>query len=126
ASVISSIGRDIDSDYGRIFRNTDASTEVIFAFSNLITESNIRMSSLFWPYGTEWAGSYFVQPSNYAVNNLYEDGDVRKEVNIEYVSTSDGLMIIGSQYCGGRSIVLTRISEWYLICVEGFGREGGV
>src|SRR5690606_161995 len=63
-SIISSGGFTIDANYGRIFRDTDASTEIIFAFSNLKTESEIRMSSLYWPYGTTWAGSYFVQPSD--------------------------------------------------------------
>lgn len=126
ASVISSVGRDIDTDYGRIFRNTDASSEVIFAFSNLITESNIRMSSLFWPYGTEWAGSYFVQPSDYAVDELYEDGDIRKSVNIQDVPTADGSLTIVSKYWDVRPIVISRMSELYLICAEGFGVDGGL
>jgi len=126
ASVINALGRDIDADYGRIFRNTDASTEVIFAFSNLITESNIRMSSLFWPYGTEWAGSYFVQPSDYAVNELYAEGDVRKGVNIQDVPSADGSLTIVSKYWDVQPIVISRLSELYLICAEGFGVEGGL
>ena len=126
AAVISSIGRDLDADYGRIFRNTDAASEVIFAFSNLITESNIRMSSLFWPYGTEWAGSYFVQPSDYAVNELYEAGDVRKGINIQDVPSADGALTIVSKYWDVQPVVISRLSELYLICAEGFGVDRGL
>jgi len=126
AAIISSIGRDLDADYGRIFRNTDAASEVIFAFSNLITESNIRMSSLFWPYGTEWAGSYFVQPSDYAVNELYEAGDVRKSVNIQDVPSADGALTIVSKYWDVQPVVISRLSELYLICAEGFGADKGL
>src|SRR5690606_25838282 len=88
-SVIASVGA-IDSDYGRIFRDTDASSEIIFAFANLKTESNLRMSALFWPYGTAWAGSYSVQPSDYAADELYDDKDVRGEVNIQTIVNADG------------------------------------
>lgn len=127
ASVINSAGRTIDNDYGRIFRNTDASTEIVFAFSNQKTESNIRMSSLFWPYGTTWAGSYFVQPSDYAVNNLYDAGDNRKDINIQKIDNSDGSFnIIVSKYWDVQPMIVSRISELYLIAAEGFGRGSGL
>jgi len=126
-SVIASAGRTLDTDYGRIFRNTDASTEIVFAFSNQKTESNIRMSSLFWPYGTTWAGSYFVQPSDYAVNELYDAGDNRKEINIQQIDNSDGSFnIIVSKYWDVQPMIVSRISELYLICAEGFGRNKGL
>jgi len=126
-SVITSAGRTIDADYGRIFRNTDASTEIIFAFSNQKTESNIRMSSLFWPYGTTWAGSYFVQPSDYAVNELYDAGDNRKDINIQKIDNSDGSFnIIVSKYWDVQPMIVSRISELYLISAEGLGRGNGL
>lgn len=126
-SVISSAGRSIDDDYGRIFRNTDASTEIVFAFSNLKTESNLRMSSLYWPYGTTWAGSYFVQPSDYVVNDLYDAEDVRKSINIQKIVNSDGSSnTIVSKYWDVQPIIISRISELYLICAEGFGTNEGL
>src|SRR5690606_9761223 len=126
-SVISASGRTLDGDYGRIFRDTDGSTEVIFAFSNLKTESNTRMSSLYWPYGTAWAGSYFVQPSDYAVDQLYSGDDLRKAVNIETITNSDGSSnTIVSKYWDVQPIIVTRLSELYLICAEGFGRTDGL
>lgn len=127
ASVIESTGLQLDADYGGIFRETDGSTEVLFAFSNLKTESNIRMSSLFWPYGTAWAGSYFVQPSDYALNTLYPAGDVRKDVNILRITNSDGSSnVIVSKYWDVQPIIISRLSELYLICAEGFGRTQGL
>ncbi|WP_379025055.1 RagB/SusD family nutrient uptake outer membrane protein [Parapedobacter deserti] len=127
ASTISALeSRAIDANYGRIFRNTDASSEVIFAFSNLVTESNIRMSSLFWPYGTEWAGSYFVQPSTYAINELYQVNDVRRNVNIQDVPSADGVLTIVSKYWDVQPMVISRLSELYLICAEGFGMANGL
>ncbi len=126
-SVIISAGRTIDVDYGRVFRDTDASTEIIFAFSNLKTESNIRMSSLFWPYGTTWAGSYFVQPSDYAINELYDANDLRKNINIQKIVNSDASFnIIVSKYWDVQPLIVSRISELYLICAEGFGRSKGL
>lgn len=126
-SVISSAARPIDADYGRIFRNTDASTEVVFAFSNLKTESNTRMSSLYWPYGTTWAGSYFVQPSDYAVEDLYDIEDIRKSINIQKIVNSDGSSnTIVSKYWDVQPMIISRISELYLICAEGFGRGEGL
>lgn len=126
-AVIASAGRAIDADYGRIFRDTDASSEVIFAFSNQKTESNIRMSSLFWPYGTAWAGSYFVQPSDDVVVGLYPDGDLRKEINIQKIVNSDGSFnMIVSKYWDVQPMIISRISELYLIAAEGFGRSQGL
>lgn len=126
-SMILSGGLTIDADYGRIFRDTDASTEIIFAFSNLKTESNIRMSSLYWPYGTTWAGSYFVQPSDYVVNELYDDNDIRKAINIQTIVNNDGSSnTIVSKYWDVQPMIVTRISELYLIAAEGLGRVQGL
>lgn len=126
-SVIDAAGLSIDADYGRIFRDTDASTEIIFAFGNLKTESNLRMSSLYWPYGTTWAGSYFVQPSDYVVDELYEEGDMRAEVNIQTIVNSDGSSnTIVSKYWDVQPLIVSRVSELYLIAAEGYGRTQGL
>lgn len=125
-TVIASVGA-IDANYGRIFRDTDASTEIIFAFANLKTESNLRMSALFWPYGTAWAGSYSVQPSDYAVDELYDDNDIRKEINIQTIVNSDGSSnTIVSKYWDVQPLIISRVSELYLIAAEGLGRRQGL
>lgn len=126
-AVIASAGKSIDEDYGRIFRDTEASSEIIFAFSNQKTESNIRMSSLFWPYGTAWAGSYFVQPSEDVVDGLYPEGDIRSGINIQKIVNSDGSFnIIVSKYWDVQPMIISRISELYLIAAEGFGKSEGL
>lgn len=126
-SVISSVDRKLDPDYGGIFRDTDASSEVLFAFSNLKTESNLRMSSLYWPYGTTWAGSYFVQPSEDVLENLYSQDDIRGEVNIETIVNTDGSSnTIVSKYWDVQPVIITRMSELYLIAAEGLGTSEGL
>lgn len=126
-SVISSVDRKLDPDYGGIFRDTDASSEVLFAFSNLKTESNLRMSSLYWPYGTTWAGSYFVQPSEDVLENLYSQDDIRAEVNIETIVNTDGSSnTIVSKYWDVQPVIITRMSELYLIAAEGLGTSEGL
>ena len=120
-SVISSVDRRIDADYGGI------SSEIIFAFSNLKTETNLRMSSLYWPYGTTWAGSYFVQPSDDVLDNLYEEDDLRKEVNIQTIVNIDGSSnTIVSKYWDVQPLIVTRLSELYLIAAEGLGSTEGL
>lgn len=125
--LIANSGLSIDADYGRIFRDTDASTEIIFALSNLKTESNLRMSSLYWPYGTTWAGSYFVQPSDYVIQELYEANDSRKDVNIQTIVNSDGSSnTIVSKYWDVQPVIVSRIAEMYLIAAEGLGQAQGL
>lgn len=85
------------------------------------------MSSLYWPYGTTWAGSYFVQPSDYTVDELYDAGDVRKDINIQKIMNSDGSSnTIVSKYWDVQPMIVSRISELYLICAEGLGRAEGL
>lgn len=125
--VIDQSGKTVATDYATIFRNTAASTEVIFAFENLKTEKNLRLSQLFWPYGTTWAGSYFVQPSDEVLNDLYPTGDIRKDVNIQKITNSDGTFnMIVSKYWDVQPLIISRISEMYLICAEGFSKEIGI
>lgn len=125
--VINTPSLKLDADYGRIFRDTNSSTEVIFAFANLKNETNVRMSSLFWPYGTTWAGSYFVQPTEEVIKNLYAANDVRKEVNILDIVNSDGTSnTIVSKYWDVQPLILTRLSEMYLICAEGLSNAEGL
>lgn len=117
----------LDANYGGIFRDTNSSTEVIFAFANLKTETNLRMSSLFWPYGTTWAGSYFVQPSNDVLENLYEDKDIRKQVNILKITNDDGTYnVIVSKYWDVQPLIISRLSEMYLIAAEGLPSNEGI
>lgn len=125
--VIDGTSLAIDINYAGIFRDTDASSEVIFAFENLKAESNIRLSQLFWPYGTAWAGSYFVQPSDYVLHELYSDEDIRKSVNIQTITNADGTYnIIVSKYWDVQPLIITRISELYLICAEALGPIEGI
>jgi len=125
--VIDQTGLTIDANYGGIFRNTAASTEVIFAFENLKTEKNLRLSQLFWPYGTTWAGSYFVQPSDYVLNQLYPQGDLRKAVNIEKITNTDETFnMIVSKYWDVQPLIISRIAEMYLICAEGLPQQQGL
>ncbi len=125
--VISTSGLTLDVDYGRIFRNTGSSTEIIFAFANLKSETNLRMSSLFWPYGTTWAGSYFVQPTEEVFEELYSDNDVREEVNLLTITNADGTFNnIVSKYWDVQPLIVSRLSEMYLICAEGLSQEEGL
>ena len=120
--IINETGLVIDPEYDRIFRATNESTEILFAFKNLQTETNVRMSSLFWPYGTAWAGSYFVQPSDEVLNSVYEENDIRREVNIQTIVNSDGSSnTIVSKYWDVQPLIVSRISEIYLIAAEGKG-----
>ncbi|UYW02457.1 RagB/SusD family nutrient uptake outer membrane protein [Flavobacterium agricola] len=125
--VINESGLKLDSDYGRIFQATKSSSEILFAFANLTTESNTRLSQLFWPYGTQWAGSYFVQPSEYVVNELYETNDKRKEINVKNITNSDGTYnTIISKYTDVQPIIVSRLTEMYFIAAEGYGLGTGL
>lgn len=125
--VINESGLTLDQDYERIFRNSNTSSEIIFSYRNLPTESNVRLSQLFWPYGTAWAGSYFVQPSDYALNELYEESDVRKEININRIMNSDGTYNdIISKYTDVQPLIISRLSEMYFIAAEGSGIQNGL
>jgi len=124
--VIDETGISIADNYGDIFRTAGA-PETIFAFENLKSEKNLRFSALFWPYGTAWAGSYFVQPSDYVLNGLYTDQDKRKAVNIQRITNADGTFnTIVSKYWDVQPIIISRISEMYLICAEGLAQPDGL
>lgn len=126
-SVIQSSGLGLVADYGSIFRNTASSREVLFAFSNLKTETNLRFSSLFWPYGTAWAGSYFVQPSTEVLESLYTPEDVRGTVNIDTIYNADKTYnVIVSKYWDVQPVIVSRLSEMYLISAEGLPLEQGL
>lgn len=125
--VIENSGLTLDQDYQRIFRSTNTSSEIIFSHRNMPTESNIRLSQLFWPYGTAWAGSYFVQPSEEALHAVYEENDQRKAVNIEQINNSDGTFnMIISKYTDVQPLIDSRLSEMYFIVAEGKGMTVGL
>ncbi|MBD0401679.1 RagB/SusD family nutrient uptake outer membrane protein [Flammeovirga sp. EKP202] len=115
--VINSDLFQLDTDYGRIFRAVENSNEVIFAFSNRVEEQNTRFSQLFWPYGTDWSGSYFVRPSQDVIQNLFEEEDKRKEVNMQVIDndTQDDIV---SKYHSVQPIIIFRISEAILASAE--------
>ncbi|MET6997009.1 RagB/SusD family nutrient uptake outer membrane protein [Chitinophaga defluvii] len=125
--VINTPGLSLDADYGGIFRTPATSKEVLFAFANLKSESNLRLSSLFWPYGTTWAGSYFVQPSEEVLKNLYTKDDVRRTVNIDTIRNTDGTFnVIVSKYWDVQPLVISRLAEMYLISAEGSPVSQGI
>lgn len=120
--VIIETGLSVDPDYGRIFRASANSSEIIFSYANLISETNVRMSQLFWPYGTDWAGSYFVQPSSDVINKVYQDQDIRKSINIKNIVNADATFnTIVSKYEDVQPMIISRVSEMYLIMAEGRG-----
>lgn len=126
-SIIDGGFLSLDENYAGIFRNTAKSKEVLFAFSNLESETNVRMSQLFWPYGTAYAGSYFVQPTDEVINNLYSQDDIRKDVNIKKITNDDGTFnYIISKYHNVQPLIISRISEMYLICAEGLPYKEGI
>ncbi|WP_288764216.1 RagB/SusD family nutrient uptake outer membrane protein [uncultured Weeksella sp.] len=125
--VINQSNLALDKDYERIFRATASSTEILFAYKNLTTESNVRLSQLFWPYGTTWAGSYFVQPSDFVLNELYEENDPRKDINIQKIVNSDGTFnMIISKYTDVQPLIFNRLAEMYFIAAEGLGKDQGL
>lgn len=125
--VINQSNLTLDHDYERIFRATASSTEILFAYKNLATESNVRLSQLFWPYGTAWAGSYFVQPSDYVLNELYEENDPRKDINTQKIPNSDGTFnMIISKYTDVQPLIFNRLAEMYFIAAEGLGKDQGL
>src|SRR5690606_19098534 len=64
---------------------------------------------------------------DYVVEDLYATRDVRKDINIQKIVNNDGSSnTIVSKYWDVQPVVVSRISELYLICAEGFGRGDGL
>lgn len=110
--------------FEKIFRKQQ-NTEVIFAFENLSEESNNNISSCFYTYAHPNKGSYLYRPTK-AVMDMYETGDKRKDISIAIISGSDCVNKYPSGQTGTDPVVISRLSEMYLISAEAQGRVNGV
>lgn len=119
-----------DAKYGlapfeKIFRAGN-NNEVIFAFSCLTSDkSDIAISSLFYSYNHPNSGSYVYAPAR-EVMEMYAAEDTRKEIS---VTTMDNLNFINkypSGQAGTDPVVISRLSEMYLISAEAQGLEKGL
>lgn len=123
-SLIANPRYGLDS-YDKIFRSL-SNREIIFAFSCLKDDkSGINISTNFYSYNHPNKGSYWYRPTD-QVMNMYEEGDLRKNISI---TTLDGLNFI-NKYPSGQTgtdpVVITRLAEMYLISAEAQGINGGL
>lgn len=109
-------------DFEKIFR-AQQNTEVIFSFKNLVIESGVNISTLFYTYAHPVKGSYVYRPTQ-EVMDLFDAADKRRAISVD---TYQGLRVI-NKYSSGQSatdpIVIIRLAEMYLISAEARGLQG--
>lgn len=122
SSLIASGKYQLDS-FQKIFRK-QANTEIIFAFENALTESNIDLSNYFYTYGHTNKGSYIYKPVQ-AVMDMYEETDTRKAISVDNVGGNNCINKYPSGQGGRDPFIVSRLAEIYLISAEALGRTGG-
>lgn len=123
-SLITSGKYKLDT-FEKIFRKL-ANTEVIFAFENLSTESGNNISSLFYTYAHPNKGSYSYRPPQDVVTMYDGTNDTRKAISLTNVSGSDCINKYPSGQTGTDPVIISRLSEMYLISAEAQGKNDGV
>lgn len=109
-------------DFDKIFRKT-INTEVIFAFENLMEESKMYMSRLFYNYSHPNGGSRIYRPSP-EVLTLYDDIDTRKVITWDTFGGEDCFNKYPSGQAGTDPFIVIRAAELYLISAEAQGLAG--
>jgi hypothetical protein len=119
--VINSGNFHLDS-YNKIFR-AQQNQEEIFAFLNTTVESSVNISTLFYTYAQTNKGSYVYAPAG-DVMNMYDDGDLRKDISVGVVGTDPIINKYPSGQAGTDPIIVSRLGEMYLISAEAQGAGG--
>ncbi|WP_164108395.1 MULTISPECIES: RagB/SusD family nutrient uptake outer membrane protein [Sphingobacterium] len=122
-SLISSGKYALDS-FEKIFRK-QANAEVIFAFENLSEESSINISDLFYSYAHPNKGQGNYRITNETVN-LFAPTDKRRNMTIVNIAGTDCVNKYPSGQTGRDPVIISRISEMYLIAAEGLGLDKGL
>ncbi|TDQ80210.1 RagB/SusD family nutrient uptake outer membrane protein [Sphingobacterium yanglingense] len=122
-SLITSGKYALDS-FEKIFRK-QANTEVIFAFENLSEESSINISDLFYSYAhpNKGQGNYRITTETV---NLFASTDKRRNMTIVNIAGTDCVNKYPSGQTGRDPVIISRISEMYLIAAESLGLSNGL
>lgn len=110
--------------FEKIFRK-QSNTEIIFAFENRSEESSINISDLFYSYAhpNKGQGNYRVTQ---AMVNSFASTDKRLPISITNIAGTDCLNKYPSGQTGKDPVIVSRISEIYLISAEAQGRTNGI
>lgn len=123
-SLISNARYTFD-DYEKIFRG-QPNTEVIFAFPCLTADgSAITISTLFYSYNHPNAGSYVYVPAQ-EVMEMYAENDKRRDISVMTLDNLNSINKYPSGQTGTDPVIISRISELYLISAEAQGVEKGL
>lgn len=106
-----------------IFRKK-SNKEVIFAFECLTEDgSGITLSTMFYNYAHVNKGSYIYAPSLEAIG-MFEAGDKRKAISLTIEGGQDLVNKYPSGQTGSDPVIISRLSEMYLISAEAQGLAG--
>lgn len=112
------------ADFDQIFRGK-ANKEEIFTFSNLLSESGIKIGAELYSRVSPNGGSYTYAPTA-EVMNIFSVDDKRKAISIDTQDANDVI----NKFAGGEvdtdPIIICRLGEMYLISAEGKGLNGGL
>src|SRR5690606_30108212 len=110
--------------FEKIFRK-QANNEVIFAFENLSEESSINISDLFYSYAHPNKGQ-----GNYRISDktlkLFSESDKRRAMTIINIAGTECINKYPSGQTGRDPVIISRISEMYLISAEAQGLQNGL
>ncbi len=110
--------------FEKIFRKL-SNTEIIFAFENRTEESSINISDLFYSYAHPNKGQ-----GNYRVSQQMVDAfvstDKRRDISITNIAGTFCVNKYPSGQTGRDPVIISRISELYLISAEAQGRVDGI
>ncbi len=111
-------------DFENIFRGK-ANREEIFTFSNLLTESGLKISASLYTRVHPNGGSGTYAPTN-EVMNMFSDDDKRKAISIDRQEANDVINKFPGGEVDSDPIIIARIAEMYLISAEGQGVANGM
>lgn len=121
--LITSNKYKLDS-FEKIFRK-QANSEIIFAFENRTEESSINISDLFYSYAHPNKGQ-----GNYRITqqmvDAFSGSDKRRDISITNIAGTYCVNKYPSGQTGRDPVIVSRISELYLISAEAQGRIKGI
>src|SRR5690606_31186539 len=110
--------------FEKIFRK-QANSEIIFAFENRTEESSINISDLFYSYAHPNKGQ-----GNYRVTqqmvDAFSGSDKRRDISVTNIAGTYCVNKYPSGQTGRDPVIISRISELYLISAEAQGRIKGI
>ncbi|MCU7694436.1 RagB/SusD family nutrient uptake outer membrane protein [Haoranjiania flava] len=121
--LITSNKYKLDS-FEKIFRK-QANSEIIFAFENRTEESSINISDLFYSYAHPNKGQGVYRVSQQMVD-AYSGTDKRRDITITNIAGTYCINKYPSGQTGRDPVIISRISELYLISAEAQGRIKGI